>query len=292
MKRARGVPALLLLAALAVAGCDGGGKDGAAAAKSTAPRTYVFHVDGPEEDMPFYPALFHRVTVDGVWGAPGRSAVLDDRSFEIVATPGERWQAQSERAPTPAEVRIFWQVRAEGVFGDETDIRIALPPRTRIEVSCPMKEIVVDEVTLYHEATDTRGWAINEPKEGLYEGIVDLKDARSYVRIAQPRPFVCDSFQPGRYVVAARIGGRQWTARRMELAPGGRVVIDAGAQPEGGREVLHDDANALLLLHGEFPIPAPRKRVDFAFRAVWEGVPPGRHAIRRSDGKVEELIVP
>ena len=46
----------------------------------------------------------------------------------------------------------------------------------------------------------------------------------------------------------------------------------------------------MLLLGGDLPVPYPRQ-TDVLIRSRWDGVPPGRHALRRSDGRVVPIDV-
>lgn len=290
MKRAGPIVLLLAFVALGTPGCDG-----SAPTPVTPSIRYTLRVTGPVDDRPIYPKLFIRTRpgAEDPWGSWGAYPYEHDGSLALDAPAGAEYELWSEREPSEAMRTVFWMVSGRGTLPATagTEVPVPLPPRTRVRVLTGDSPNGVDILTVYDESSGTAGWAVNSPTKNLYEGYGRGDDTNTYQRMALQRPILIDTFRAGEYVVAARVNGRQWTARRMKLEADALFDLDAGRRPEGGGRVLCENGDALLLLNAEFPIPMPWERTDFRYRCEWDGVPPGDHAVRYPDGSVVPVTV-
>lgn len=278
-------------AALAAATC--GGCDGRPAATPSAPpRDYVFRWSGDAADLPWNRTLYLLRTVDGRPQMPvGLYFFEGEEEARISASPGERWWVHSEERPTPAVAKLLWTCRAEGAFGDEPTITVAIPPRATLELTGDeAANSGDDELAVAHEASGARLAAQRMRHRGLRWSCWDNAAApgseewRFSEQLAPPSPWRFRELRPGAaLVVAGRRVGRQWVARRVEFRAGETVVLDVAGQPEGGATVIAEEPRTEILLGGDLPLPPLRLTQDF-YRAVWEGVPPGEHVARWPDG--------
>ncbi len=297
--------AIAAAAAALFAGCDG--QDSAPVSPAdgpakTAPQLapHRFRLEGPR---PWNGALYFAVgaAIDG--DEPYEGTILDESGvFYVAGPPHAPYHVRSEIRPTAAERRMLWMVDARGILGpgvsvapgardDAEPVVARAPPRTRIIFRAPAGDGGPDAVTLVHEASGTSATAYRDPRQGYFLAIWDDVAGNAYRNIAPARPWSIDDFAPGEYVIAARLEGRQWTARRATLSPGVPLVVDAGVLPAGGGTVICEDGNAWLLLGGDLPVPAPRITTTLHLRSVWHGVPPGAHAVRYPDGREVEIAV-
>jgi hypothetical protein len=249
----------------------------------------AYQVGGDEADWPVYPKFFVRTRNDPAdeqpWTEWTARSFDEFGRFELELPQGATYELSSELQPSAAMRSVFWMLDREGRFPDaDARLTLELPPRSRVRLLAGSAPHGVDVVTLFQESTGTFAWALNDPTKALFTGFALGADTDSYQRRAENRPFTTAEFRPGPYVIAARVNGHQWMARRAELTPGGTLELPTHLQPTGGGTVVCENGQAVLLLHGEFPIPMPYRRVDFRLRCQWEGVPPGRHALRYPDG--------
>lgn len=258
-----------------------------------------FRVEGDPADWPYYPKVYFRTRPSGAAGDEGwsewdASPFEADGTFVVPAPRRHAYQMLSELAPPQPMQRLFWMIRQRGTFRTDGTVEpVPLPPRARIRLlagrAAPGDEIV----TVVREGEDgqdaVRGWFVNDPVKGVFEGFQGGDEIGVFQRRALNRPVVIDTFLPGTYVVAAKVPGKQWSARRMTLHANETVDVDGAAVPEGGGTVTCRDGDAVLLLDGELPIPFPWKDYRYRYVCSWSGVPPGRHAILHPDGRRSEF---
>ncbi len=296
--------ALLLLVCLLAGGAgyvyqqrQQGGGGGQLVRWSSAPkRDVVWTVTSRPGELPWNNVIYLMVTRHGVEAEYHARNLGDDQTVQVRgAREGERWHARSEQDPSAAEQRMLWMIEDKGEIGPEaTAITIEAPARSRIELTSAASTQGIGQLMLYHEATDTVACGIRDPHAGLLFRIWDKQTSHYYhPRQTPTRPWTCDEFAAGEFVIAARIEGRQWVAQRERMEPGARLVVPTKDAPEGGGVVACDDPGAVLLLRGDLPIAAPRRadRDGLRFEARWEGVPPGKHALVHADGRRVEVTV-
>ena len=295
---------VLLFCAATLIGCNredgpgGGSTNGQARPPSTSEDKLAYHfvLEGPHpRDDTFYYAVGSAVDGDAAYAG----AILNERSlFVIEGSPGDAYHVRTEPRMTPADVRMRWSVDLRGTLGDAADaggnasVNVTAPEKARIQVVVGPSSGGPDFVTLYDEVSKTAACAVRDANLGLITAAWDARGkGNAFRESAPPRPWVIEEFAPGPCVVGARAEGRQWMAIRVDLGAGAAIDMDVGRQPKGGGIVICEDPNAVLLLAGEFAIPAPRRTTALQFRSRWAGVPPGKHKVRYPDGRVEEIAV-
>lgn len=286
----------LLVAAGAVAALLGTACDGREPAEAPPvrppERTYLLRLAGDPAWVPWNRTLFLTTAANPRPDVPvGCIFFEDEPGVRVRGGVGEPWRLRSETDVTAAVGRMLWMTDVSGVFGDEETIDVPLAPRADVVLTGAESEGATDDVlTCVDEASGARLAAVRNSAKGLRFAAWDAASWRLYSMQAPPRPWVWDESRPGTYVLAARTAGRQWLARRAELRPGESVVLDVAAQPPGGGEVLCEAPGADLLLGGALPVPCLRLTED-TLRSRWEGVPPGRHAVRYPGGEVVPVDV-
>ncbi len=283
-----GCAAAALGTALALRGCGGGGGGQQLVKWNEQPRgTLSFEVTG--DTLPWNESVYYTVTERGVPQTAQLQFLRRDRTFSIAdVRRGETWTVRSETDPaSPAERRMLWYFERKGeARGVAETITLTLPGRAEIRLTGRPDSERRDDITLAHETTGTYGCVIRDPVAGTLQRIWnDAEKAGHYYikRRNTKRPFRFDDFAPGDYVVAARTEGHHWIARRVELVAGKTLELDTEGAPEGGCRVVCDDPGGVLLLGGDLPIPDPRE-TEVNYRATWDGVPTGRHAMLYPDG--------
>ena len=146
------------------------------------------------------------------------------------------------------------------------------------------------------EGSGARLAAVRDPLKGLTFATWDTRHAPdpdpwiAATMTAPTRPWTWSDVRPGKFAIAARAEGRQWVARRVELKAGAAETFDVAAQPKGGGSVVCEEGAAELLIDGDVPV-APLRIVRDLFRTRWDGVPPGKHAVRFPDGRRVDVRV-
>ena len=290
---------LALAAAVPLAACDGNDPEIRPAGAPEAPGTpYVLRWTGAAEDMPWNRTLYPADARPGAVDA-SRTAIFfeGDPGAVVAGRPGERWSLLSEIAPNRAMTRLLWIYAAQGEFGEAREID--LPPRPRARIGLTGSEGVekgADTITVSDEEGGTRLVAVRDPvgpvRFALWDGSgsPEKEDWRVSDLTGRLRPWTWAEVRPGKFAIAARCDGRQWLARRVELRAGATEILDVARQPPGGGTVVCDNPRAELLLGGDLPVPAIRIVQDF-YRARWQGVPPGKHAVRYPGGRTVEVTV-
>ena len=290
---------LALLGAATLLGCERADDTGAMPATSATPDedriAFHFELDGlrPRDNT-----LYYAVGSDVDGKAPYVGTIVDATSiFVIEGRPGDAYHMRTEPRMTPADTRMRWTVDLRGTLGDASTadgkvvVKVASPARARIHVVASLGMAGPDFLTLFDEGSKTAACAVRDPSFGMITAAWDSAAGNALREAAPPRPWVVEEFAPGRCVIGARTHGRQWMALRADVGPGTTIDMDVGRQPSGGGTVICEDSGAVLLLGGEFPIPAPRLTTNLQFRSKWDGVPPGKHKVRYPDGRVEDINV-
>jgi len=258
--------------------------------------TYHFKVDGPRTSTN---TLYYAVGKDVDSSHPYTGTIIDDFSVLLIeGRPGDAYHVQNEPSLTPAEKRMRWTVDARGTLGDAESAEsaesgtIVVTARARIHVLAPGGKGGPDFVTFYEEKTNSSACAVRDPARGLITAAWNTQsgNGNAFRETAPARPWTLEEFAPGPCIVAARTEGHQWMAVRADIGPGTELDLDVGRQPPGGATVICEDRGALLLLAGEFAIPAPRVTTELQYRSKWDGVPPGKHKMRYPDGRVVDVI--
>jgi len=279
--------ALALVCAATLVACNG---------DSAAQRALAFHfkLDGPRTSNN---TLYYAVGDDVNGDAPYAAAIINNRSILVIeGLPGDAYHVRSEPLETRADERMRWTISTRGTLGAAADAgganvsTIVAPARARVHVLAPPGMGGPDFVMFYDEKTNAAAGAVRDPTRGLITAAWDSEPGNAYRDAAPARPFILDEFAPGPCVIAARTEGHQWMALRADVGPGAELDMDVGRQPKGGGSVICEDPIAVLLLAGEFPIPAPRLTTELQFRSKWDGVPPGKHKVRYADGRVVDVV--
>jgi hypothetical protein len=272
--------------------CDGRQPATGEGAAGTGPeRAYSVRMVGPREDWPWNSTLFLDAASRPAEAGPLPMVFFDDEpEFKVTAREGDAWRIRSELTPTPAMERIFWRVDQRGTFGAGREIDVRLPPRARVVVTGEETTSGTDHLTFVDESSSARLVVARDPGRGLRYAVFDERSWLDHVFQAPPRPWSWNETRPGKFAVAARVAGRQWVAVRAELRDGEELVLDAFGRPEGGGTVVSEDPTAEILLDGDVPIP-PLRLAQEHYRSRWEGVPPGRHALRYGKDDVVPFTV-
>jgi hypothetical protein len=256
-------------------------------------RDYTFTVSGP---LPVNQTVYFSGTRRGLdVKTEGKLLLEPQRSFVVEGLhEGDRWVVRTEPVElSAAERRLLWHFERDGICDAQTELPLDLPERAVVRLTGDPRLERADVITLAHEASGTHGCAIRDPQHGTLQRIWnDAEGAGHYYgkRRNTVRPFAFDDFRAGEYVVAARTEGRQWLARRASLVAGETLDLDTAGAPEGGGKVVCEEGKAVLLLGGELPVPFPRV-TEVVYRAVWDGVPPGDHAVLYPGGERRPVTV-
>lgn len=287
MLRRIGLLTLALALATSLGGCSNDEPARAPPLTFGPPRVYHFQLDGERADHPFNDKVFFRVTTRDVWRDWEAGAIGEDGRFALEGGSNERYEVRTEENPSEVEREVFWMLEATGRLPElDPTVTLALPPRTRVRIPVPEHHTSDAELSFVNEETWAVGTARNDPNTWLFEAIWRQgEQGNAYRRPALPAPCTFGGFRPGKYALAVRVPGRQWWTQRVELEPDAVLDVPAAEQPEGGGTVVADEGGALLRLFGDFPVAAPRNRVDLRYRETWEGVPPGEHQVQWKDGR-------